>query len=315
MSLKFPQFALVIICVGFFGPIASPFERFIRGDADANGKIEITDAVRVLEYLFLGIPPGLPCLEAADVDNDGLINITDPIRILDFQFIGTFPEIPPPFPGCGVDTIFPDRLPYYSLGCEGFEFCNTLPYSFYGKEYLPDAVFFVSDRSQRTNGELRIFQRETARNILGFRDGVQFGIYLFDSTEMIRFPADDIPVGADDRSIRVALEWLLPIEWSSSLLACPREALLAAINTMENSLARNRTIFLLARSAARCREAMEQEYLDETIAIVTDANRDQGSATIHTIATGGPDAISTIWTDFLQRLAELNGGTYTFILR
>ncbi len=74
---------------------------FIRGDADLNGVMELTDAIRILGYLFLG--DVLPdCSDAADATDDGVLDITDPIRILSFLYLGG--EAPPaPFPSCGLD--------------------------------------------------------------------------------------------------------------------------------------------------------------------------------------------------------------------
>ncbi len=62
--------------------------RFVRGDADANGSIELTDPVHTLSYLFIG---GLesPCLSAADTDDNGSLEITDAIGLLGWLFLGT----------------------------------------------------------------------------------------------------------------------------------------------------------------------------------------------------------------------------------
>jgi hypothetical protein len=75
---------------------------FRRGDGDASGVIDITDAIRVLGYLFLGAEPP-PCPDAADTDDNGALEITDPIRVLGYLFLGSEP---PPRPGpttCGPD--------------------------------------------------------------------------------------------------------------------------------------------------------------------------------------------------------------------
>ena len=46
---------------------------FVRGDTDSNGSHELTDAVRIFGYLFLG-NTDLSCLDAADADNSGLLD-------------------------------------------------------------------------------------------------------------------------------------------------------------------------------------------------------------------------------------------------
>jgi hypothetical protein len=84
---------------------------FRRGDVDANGVVEITDAVKLLGYLFLG--GGTPeCLEAGDTDDNGVIDITDAVTNLGYQFLG---QAPPAAPGpltCGPDPAEP------MLGCD-----------------------------------------------------------------------------------------------------------------------------------------------------------------------------------------------------
>ena len=57
-----------------------------RGDADRSGELEITDAVRVLNVLFLG--GDLACEDAGDADDSGSLTITDGIRILNVLFLG-----------------------------------------------------------------------------------------------------------------------------------------------------------------------------------------------------------------------------------
>jgi CotH protein/lamin tail-like protein len=88
--------------------------QFRRGDADGDGSLAITDAIRILHALFLGEP--LDCRESADIDDDGLLAITDAIQLLDFLFLGGGAP-PAPFPACGPDPIADD------LGCEAAPGC------------------------------------------------------------------------------------------------------------------------------------------------------------------------------------------------
>jgi len=88
---------------------------FRRGDADQSGAIEITDAIRILGYLFLGgIPPA--CLDAADSDDNGALQISDPVMILGSLFLGGFGPSPP-FPGCGPDPRVDGLGCAVSAGC------------------------------------------------------------------------------------------------------------------------------------------------------------------------------------------------------
>ncbi len=82
-------------------------EGFIRGDVDQNKSPEITDAIRILEYLFLSGPEPI-CDDAADTDDDGEILISDVIRLLFHLFLGQNP-LPLPYPDPGEDPT-PDFL-------------------------------------------------------------------------------------------------------------------------------------------------------------------------------------------------------------
>jgi PKD repeat protein len=83
-------------------PPTSPAPRpFLRGDIDSNGKVEITDAILVLRFLFEGYRPDC-CADALDADDSGAIDLGDPVSILLFLYQGGAPT-PPPFPVPGLD--------------------------------------------------------------------------------------------------------------------------------------------------------------------------------------------------------------------
>jgi hypothetical protein len=84
--------------------------RFRRGDANADGRANITDAIFTLSYQFLG-GRAPPCIDAADTNDDGFLNITDPIFLLNALFLG---QTLPPSPGidsCGLDPTADDLGP------------------------------------------------------------------------------------------------------------------------------------------------------------------------------------------------------------
>jgi hypothetical protein len=81
---------------GFLYTEAGPL--WIRGDANADGTVDISDPVAVLADLFLGVtarPAGTPALDA---NSDGRADLSDAIFVLGFLFQGG-PTIAPPFPG------------------------------------------------------------------------------------------------------------------------------------------------------------------------------------------------------------------------
>ncbi len=83
-------------------PTAAESSRFLRGDADGDGRVEVNDPVAALNRFFLG-GERLPCDDAADANDDGLLDLADPIFTLNHLFLGG--EAPPtPGPGsCGDD--------------------------------------------------------------------------------------------------------------------------------------------------------------------------------------------------------------------
>ncbi len=76
--------------------------RFLRGDGDGTGSVDISDAVAVLGFLFTAIPPALGCADAGDADDNGLLEITDALAILGYLFLGG-EKLPEPFPDPGID--------------------------------------------------------------------------------------------------------------------------------------------------------------------------------------------------------------------
>jgi hypothetical protein len=89
---------------------------FRRGDADQDGVVQLTDAVRVLLRLFAGAE-ALPCPDAGDIDDDGELTLTDAVALLVYLFqSGARP--PPPGPDeCGLDPT-EDALPLCRGGCQ-----------------------------------------------------------------------------------------------------------------------------------------------------------------------------------------------------
>ena len=86
---------------------AIPFEPlveglFIRGDADANGSVNLTDVIFTLDFLFrMGTGP-IDCLDRSDANDDGNTDVSDGIFSLLFLFSGGEP-IPAPYPEAGLD--------------------------------------------------------------------------------------------------------------------------------------------------------------------------------------------------------------------
>ena len=83
--------------------ITPPLARgFRRGDTNDDGKVDISDPVATLGFLFLGgaVPA---CRDSSDSNDDGKVDISDGVHTLAFLFLGgDAPPTPGPF-GCGGD--------------------------------------------------------------------------------------------------------------------------------------------------------------------------------------------------------------------
>ena len=74
---------------------------FIRGDANGDRKLDVSDPIASLAALFLGAPQP-DCADAADSNDDGAFDLTDAIFTLSYLFQGTR-RPPAPFPALGTD--------------------------------------------------------------------------------------------------------------------------------------------------------------------------------------------------------------------
>ena len=95
---------------------------FHRGDGNDSGRLDISDALFILAFVFdRGRSP--PCTEAADTNNDGALDISDGVLILNHLFVGQEPLAPPGPPPAPCDW---DGDPFGSekdLGCTSYSSC------------------------------------------------------------------------------------------------------------------------------------------------------------------------------------------------
>ena len=89
---------------------------FVRGDANADGGLDISDAVTILLFQFAGRT--VTCSDAVDADDDSVTDLADAIWVLSRLYrLGDPP--PSPYPGCGPDP------PEDTLGCSSFGPCSS----------------------------------------------------------------------------------------------------------------------------------------------------------------------------------------------
>jgi hypothetical protein len=100
-------------------PEPEPVAQLRRGDANADGEVDISDGARILNTLFLGDAP-FACLDAADSNDSGVVDMSDAVRIFEYLFLGgTAP--PPPGPvDCGPDATDDD-----AIDCASYPLCPS----------------------------------------------------------------------------------------------------------------------------------------------------------------------------------------------
>ncbi|MFN0057394.1 MAG: SGNH/GDSL hydrolase family protein [Planctomycetota bacterium] len=94
--------------------LPSPSLVFKRADCNADGGLNIADAIAALSALFESMP--LMCIDACDSNDDGDFDLADPIYSLTHVF-SLGPPPPAPFSACGVDPTSD------AIGCDAFAGC------------------------------------------------------------------------------------------------------------------------------------------------------------------------------------------------
>ena len=89
---------------------------FTRGDANADGRRDVRDALFVLDYLFAG-EVSLSCVKTADTNDDGAVDLADVVVLLNHLFSGG-QQLPEPRATCGPDPT-PDEL-----DCKAYDVCE-----------------------------------------------------------------------------------------------------------------------------------------------------------------------------------------------
>ena len=89
-----PELADSLVFVNALVNIIPDVTVFIRGDANGDSVVDLSDALTSLHYLYLGDRRPF-CFDAADATDDGILDVSDPIRTLGHLFLGAAP-LPPP---------------------------------------------------------------------------------------------------------------------------------------------------------------------------------------------------------------------------
>jgi hypothetical protein len=82
-------------------PRVVPRGKFVRGDANGDGALDLSDAVRTLRTLFAGA--ATDCADALDANDSGSLDIADAVFVLAHLF-ASGADLPLPFPSAGCDA-------------------------------------------------------------------------------------------------------------------------------------------------------------------------------------------------------------------
>lgn len=102
-------------CITVTDPPPPPSADFVRGDANQDGGLDITDPIFALTYLFGNGPAD--CLMALDGNDDNTVDLSDAIYLLSYLFGGGSGPTNPN-PDCGQDL-----TPGGNLDCAVFSGC------------------------------------------------------------------------------------------------------------------------------------------------------------------------------------------------
>src|SRR6185369_3731341 len=81
--------------------------RFKRGNCNNDDAVDVSDAVCMLNWLFVGgHAPG--CVAVTNTNGDGETDISDAVYLLASLFLGGPPPVAP-FPECGLGTLPTDE--------------------------------------------------------------------------------------------------------------------------------------------------------------------------------------------------------------
>lgn len=297
-------FTLVVLLFvgGWFLPGASPAAEFMRGDVDAGGNLNLVDAVKILQGVFLDDVGAFACTDAADVNDSGTLEVTDAIDLLNFLFArGTSPA--EPLLACGDDPT-EDSLDCASFPpCDGSEMPDAQAF---GLPLNEAAVVFVVDSSSGIDGgELGLGRREIPLALENFPETFEFGV-VFSDGSTLQFPETDTVVPANQKQKTAVNAFIDGIARGSG--SCFQLGLLKGLDMLRTAQNPNRVLIFVGDGSGGCDGMDLAIRREETLAVVQERN--DFAATIHAVALS-PLAESA--QEFLRALAAPSGGMFLLL--
>ena len=108
----------IIMILGVTAPMLCAQEDFIRGDCNVDGRVDVGDAIWIIQLSYLDGPVPT-CQAACEADGDGLFNaLVDGLSLFSYLFASGSPP-PAPFPDCGPDNVT-------AISCDTYD-CGATP--------------------------------------------------------------------------------------------------------------------------------------------------------------------------------------------
>lgn len=170
--------------------VVSPQEKkFRRGDANIDGKVDISDIVRVTE-IFTSTKR-MQCEDAADANDDGAIDLSDAIFLSSWYSLGTVQELPSP----GAFTLGFDPTPD-SLGCENYpggEVVHEWLPKIVRTKIDPDQKYLISENGSRFAFPKAQYNRDVNGNFIdaefnSWYEGLEDTVQTISHLEMETYP-------------------------------------------------------------------------------------------------------------------------------
>jgi len=102
---------LVVTVGGIIG------EDFSRGDANGDGRLNVIDAILIIQFAVNNLPISVDCMKAYDADDDGTVDVMDAIPLLAYTFEMGDP-LASPFLVCAQDGTPGDTLDCVTSNCQ-----------------------------------------------------------------------------------------------------------------------------------------------------------------------------------------------------
>lgn len=83
----------------------------ICGDANNDETVNVSDAVKIINYVFVGGEEPQPVLACGDANSDGMVNVSDAVKIINYVFVGGGPP----------EDCSPGSVNWYNGDCCPFE--------------------------------------------------------------------------------------------------------------------------------------------------------------------------------------------------